>query len=322
MLKFTRSKSHLMRISGLIQTCDHFHQRFFELAANANDEKDLSFQNPDVAAIHVELATAVESVEKLCREHKIIPADLPNPSFRAYQWLKFLRRKPRLLDHLKALRDFYSLSFRLVRSKKQIPPKLAVRITYSNYLYRISQEQGLVSLHIHEGFISAPVDIKEQLVLSAFNQKNQQYAKVVHDYNLSETFQQIAAELNAGAQINRHSFKGNHINLKDLFDKINQEYFGGNLQQPRLMWSARRSTRRLGYYDPHSNTITINRRFDTQDTPRVLVEYVMYHEMLHQHLGIHEVNGRKYAHTREFKRAEKRFKEYRTVEKLLKNIND
>ena len=45
-----------------------------------------------------------------------------------------------------------------------------------------------------------------------------------------------------------------------------------------------------GYYDPHSNTITINRRFDTADTPRVLVEYVMYHEMLHQHLGV-EANG-------------------------------
>ena len=311
-----------MRISGLIQTCNYFHQRFFELAANANDEIDLTFQNSNVTGIYTELAKAIARIEKLCDKHKTTPADLPNPSFRAYQWLKFLTRKPRLLDHLHALRDFHSLATRLVRSKKLISPKLEIRITHSNYLYRINQELGLVSLQIHEGFINAPLEIKEQLVQSALNRKNRHYAKLIRAYNSSITFQQIAAELNAGSQVNRRSYKGSHIDLKEVFDQINQEYFSGKLEQPRLMWSARRSKRRLGYYDPHSNTITINRRFDAPEAPRVLVEYVMYHEMLHQHLGIHEINGRKYAHTHEFKRAEKRFKEYRAIDKLLKNIND
>ena len=83
-----------------------------------------------------------------------------------------------------------------------------------------------------------------------------------------------------------------YFDLKVLFIDINHEYFKGKLEQPRLMWSARRSKRRLGYYDPQSNTITISRRFDTEDTPRLLVEYILYHEMLHQHLGTREVNGR------------------------------
>ena len=310
-----------MRINGLIQTCDHFHQRFFELTINANHDIDLTFQNSDVVDIYSELTKATHRIEILCAKHKATPADLPNPSFRAYQWLKFLTRKPRLLDHLHALKDFHSLAARFVRSKKLIPPKLAIRITHSNYLYRVNQAMGLVSLQIHEGFINAPLEIKEQVVLSALDRKNRRYAKSIRAYNSSETYQRITAELNAGSQVNRHSYKGSHFDLKELFDQINQEYFKGKLEQARLMWSARRSNRRLGYYDPHSNTITINRRFDTPDTPGILVEYVMYHEMLHQHLGVREANGRRYAHTSAFKRAEKRFKDYQTAEQLIKQLN-
>jgi len=236
----------LMRISGLIQTCDRFHQRFFELAANASVDENLTFQDLNVVRIHMELVKTINRIEKLCEKHKATPADLPNPSFRAYQWLKFLTHKPRLLDHLHALRDFYSLATRVVRSKKLMPPKLAIRITHSNYLYRVNQELGLINLQIHEGFITALLDIKEQLVQSALNRKNRQYAKAIRAYNSSDAYQKIAAELNAGSQANRRSYKGSHIDLKAVFDKLNQEYFSGKLEQAWLMWSARRSKRRLG----------------------------------------------------------------------------
>jgi predicted metal-dependent hydrolase len=313
---------HLMRINGLIQTCVNLHHRLFKLATQGMPDQMITFQNSETKEIQTELVKAVDRIEKLCAKHKATSADLPNPSFRAYQWLKFLNRKPRLLDHLRALRDFYALSIQLVRTKNLLPPKLMIHITHSNYLYRVRQTRGMIDFEINEGFINAPMDIKEKLVTSALDRKNRKYAKDIRTFNSSDAYQKISDELNAGSQINRRSFQGSHINLKELFDQINQEYFHSQLEQPRLMWSVRRSKRRLGFFDPHSNTITINRRFDTPDTPRALVEYVMYHEMLHLHLGIREANGRRYSHTSTFKRAEKRFKHYEAAEKLIKLLNN
>jgi hypothetical protein len=43
--------------------------------------------------------------------------------------------------------------------------------------------------------------------------------------------------------------------------------------------------------------------------------------MLHQHLGIKEVNGRRYAHTSAFKKAERKFKDQKVAEELVKSVN-
>ena len=37
----------------------------------------------------------------------------------------------------------------------------------------------------------------------------------------------------------------------------------------------------LGHFDPSHNAIIISRIFDTPKVPRLALEYVMFHEMLH-----------------------------------------
>jgi hypothetical protein len=44
--------------------------------------------------------------------------------------------------------------------------------------------------------------------------------------------------------------------------------------------------------------------------PPYVVEFIVYHEMLHAQLGVEEQNGRRAVHTRELRRREKLFKEY------------
>ena len=41
-----------------------------------------------------------------------------------------------------------------------------------------------------------------------------------------------------------------------------------------------------------------------------MIEWVVYHEMLHALLGFQVVNGVNYAHTSEFRRRERRFPQY------------
>jgi len=317
-VKSIHSQRKLMRINGLIQYTQSLHQRLFIAASQPGE---ISSTNSEVEKIHGDILEILQRVEQICQKNSATPADLPNPSYRAVQWLQFLGQKKWLLAHLHALREIRSLSVELIRSKNLTAPKLDIRITHSSHLYRVQQEHRQVSFEINEGFISAPREVREMLVQAALNKKNRQYAKKIRAYTKSPEYVQISNAINSGNTTNHRSFQGKHHNLKILFNELNQEYFAGKLEQPRLMWSARSSKRRLGTYDPQSNTITINRCFDRADTPTLLVKYILYHEMLHQHLGIKEVNGRRYAHTGAFKKAEKKFKDQKAAEELVKSIH-
>jgi len=306
-----------MRINGLIQNTQSLHQRMFMVASQPGE---LASNHPEIEKIHRDIAEVVHRVERICQKNRATPADLPNPSYRAVQWLQFLGQKKWLLTHLHALREFQLLSGELIRSKNLMASKLEIRITHSSFLYKVQQERREINFEINEGFISAPLEMKQMLVQAALNKKNRQFSKKIRTFTQSPEYLQVTNALNSSNTSNHRSFLGKHYDLKNLFNELNQEYFAGKLEQPRLMWSARSSKRRLGTFDPQSNTITINRRFDREDAPVLLVKYILYHEMLHQHLGIKEVNGRRYAHTGAFKKAENRFKDQKMAEELVKSI--
>ncbi len=103
--------------------------------------------------------------------------------------------------------------------------------------------------------------------------------------------------------------------LKERFIKINMEYFGGCLELPSLVWCN--SIQKLGSYNYASNTISISRHL--KEKPELL-DYVLYHEMLHKKLKYKTKNGKSYHHTKEFRDAEKRFKNSKMLEKELKSF--
>lgn len=308
----------MKRISGLIQTTENFHHLFSRFISHPGKREKLSFSQPEVIRLHQEIKFTCERVESLCKKNRCTPADLPNPSYRAYQWIKFLTQKKWLLAHLYALEEFYDLAGQVKPGMQINHQKLDIRIAHFNYLFRSKLESETIRLEFNEGFLSAPKEIKGYLIQSTLKRRNRKILQAIKSYSSSSDYEKITKAIHQSNSANSRSYKGKHMDIKALFDQINLEYFEGKLKQPRLIWSARRSNRRLGYYDPQSNTITINRRFDTSETPPLLVEYILYHEMLHQSLGIREVNGRRYAHTAAFKKAEKRFKAYEEAEKLVK----
>jgi len=113
---------------------------------------------------------------------------------------------------------------------------------------------------------------------------------------------------------------GRHLDLNVLFDGLNQHYFGGSLDKPRLSWSAKKSRHVLGRYDATHHTIFISRIFDTASIPPYVVEYVMFHEMLHVKHQSRVHNSRMIIHTPEFKREERSFSQYQAAKVWLKKI--
>ena len=73
----------------------------------------------------------------------------------------------------------------------------------------------------------------------------------------------------------------------------------------------------LGHYDPSHNAIVLSRVLDRPGTPRLAVEYVLFHEMLHLRYPAEHTGARRRVHTREFKEAEKQFERLAEAKRLL-----
>lgn len=113
------------------------------------------------------------------------------------------------------------------------------------------------------------------------------------------------------------SAAGTVYDLNEIFDDLNTKYFSPKLPKPVLTWSAQKTFRILGHHDATHETIAISRSLDARDVPRYVVEYVVFHEMLHvKHPTVHH-NGRRYNHTPEFRRDEESFPYFHEAERWI-----
>jgi hypothetical protein len=114
--------------------------------------------------------------------------------------------------------------------------------------------------------------------------------------------------------------QGRHHNLSELFDRLNQQYFAGELQRPHIGWSMRSWRRQFGCYDPGPNQIVLNRRMDRPVVPQFVVEYVLYHEMLHVKHPTRRSGCSLVSHSPEFRVEEKRFAQFTVARKFLDHL--
>ncbi|MGH9374875.1 MAG: M48 family peptidase [Terriglobia bacterium] len=113
--------------------------------------------------------------------------------------------------------------------------------------------------------------------------------------------------------------RGRCYDLDEIFQAHNSAFFEGQLRVSKIGWSVNPSVRVLGHYDPAHDTITISRLLDSAQAPRLLAEYVLFHEMLHVRYPVIQNSHRRVIHSAEFLAAEKRFPGYRKAQQLLRS---
>jgi SprT-like family len=114
--------------------------------------------------------------------------------------------------------------------------------------------------------------------------------------------------------------QGNCYNLEAIFRDLNRRFFRGRLGKVRLGWTPRRSQTILGHYDSAHRTISISRWLDSAAVPPYLVEYLVYHEMLHARFPVARQGHRRVIHSAEFRAAEKKFPKYDQARRQLKRL--
>jgi hypothetical protein len=105
-----------------------------------------------------------------------------------------------------------------------------------------------------------------------------------------------------------------------MFTRLNRRYFAGRLRRPRLGWSRRNWRAQLGFFDPALDQIVLNRRLDRAAVPAFVVEYVLFHEMLHVKHPLRATRCHMQAHTREFLQEEKRFQHHVAARRYLNRL--
>jgi len=310
---------------NIIKNCQFIGDSALEIVKNADTSGQINFASDQVRLLLQTIRNLREDIMRLTNKKGGTPADLSNPSFLAYQWISYLASKKNLLAHLHGLYEFVKILKNEFRNKNKHFNQLSISLRNSSYLFRSRKKTGRISIEINQGFTSAPLEIKEAIIRASLGDKKKETARAIRNCAKSAPYQVIQRELKQVISINKLSTRGKFYDLAAVYQRNNENYFQESLKQPRLIWSARRSKRRLGLYDPESGTITINRILDSKDAPLIALEYILFHEMLHQKMGIIESNGRRYAHTPVFKSAEKTFIGRASAEayikKLLRNKN-
>src|SRR5215470_7031409 len=143
------------------------------------------------------------------------------------------------------------------------------------------------------------------------------YRRYVASHDISAKAR-LVRQLRGRKQI--HSPRGHHYDLDEIFEDLNRRFFHGLMGRPQLTWSRDHARNRLGHYDPAHNTIVISRVFDHPRVPRYVVEYIVFHEMLHLKHPVKLRGSRRCVHSREFLEEEKLFPHLAHAKKFLRFI--
>jgi hypothetical protein len=114
--------------------------------------------------------------------------------------------------------------------------------------------------------------------------------------------------------------RGRCRDLRTVFDYVNSTYFRGMIGDPTLAWVDESPAVRLGYYFDPINLLAVNKVFDSERVPRYVLEFVVYHELLHH---IDAESGRRtnrVQHTKRFREQERRFSSWADAERWLTRL--
>jgi hypothetical protein len=157
----------------------------------------------------------------------------------------------------------------------------------------------------------------EFAVLAEAISRNSRHAKQrLHEAMMGEGYQAIHAELESLAGLVEQN-RGAYHDLGAAFDRVNCRYFGGQMGRPRLTWSRAFTGRKFGHYDRIRDTVMISSTLDQNGVVPWVVDFVVYHELLHKHLGWRILDGRRYSHTSDFRALERRFERVAEAEATL-----
>jgi hypothetical protein len=221
---------------------------------------------------------------------------------------------------LETITKFYEQAFQTLNGKRSVPEIEVNFYPYIGINHTIRVRNGKVFVRISEMLRAAPTEVQDALafilVAKLLRKKIPSAAREIYgEFIKSGEIREKALE-NKRAKGRKiiSSATGEIYNLEEIFVRLNQNYFSNRLKKPVLSWSARKTFRRLGHHDEVHETIIVSKSLDDKKVPKYVVEFVVFHEMLHIFHPTKHRNGRRYNHTPAFRRDEEKFEYFEEAE--------
>ena len=166
-----------------------------------------------------------------------------------------------------------------------------------------------LQLRLHHMFLDAPAHVVE--ALADYAGRGRRKAGAVLDAYIHEREGHIRR---VRGREERLEPRGRCYDLRDVYERVNAEHFGGAILATigwgRTPARRRRRTIRLGVYEHTSREIRIHPALDDPRVPAFFVEFVVFHEMLHQLFPAPGGLTRRVHHPRAFRERERAFPRY------------
>jgi hypothetical protein len=272
----------------------------------------------EVESVRESIARTSRQIEGTIERHNASPREIA-PSARPLRgWLAFMARP----EDFAAYRAAVVLAGRKLVLPQgapfRFPRPLLVYLRPMRGIYRLSPRPGGSILQLPTGCIAFGEGEFADLASMVLAQNRDARRRVI-EHMTSEGFQSIQAELESLSGIVTQPGGAFH-DLAASFDRVNAKYFAGAMPPPRLTWSRSFTGRKFGHYDWILDTVMVSRTLDAQDVPAFVVDFIMYHELLHKKHGLRWVEGRGYAHTADFQRDERRFEQHQQAEEIIDGL--
>lgn len=207
-----------------------------------------------------------------------------------------------------------------VRIAEHVPDgRLALALTDNRYtMISVKREKGLFRLRLHHMFLDAAPEVVRALgdyVAHNDREASRLLGRFI-DVNQRKIRRSRRAARPAPPPVIEP--RGEVHDLREIYDGLNQRYFDGRIDA-RITWGLRaapdapkkrRGSMKMGSYSVEDRLIRIHPSLDRAFVPRMFVEWIVYHEMLHQKHDIPVRGGRRQFHTPAFLAEEARFHDF------------
>jgi hypothetical protein len=224
------------------------------------------------------------------------------------------------------LEQIYRRVFRELKPRTAPPPVVVQYRRFANVNSFIEFKDGRLLVRISDLLEQAPETVQEALawilLCKLFRRQipgrhRDRYRRYLNKGEVIRAVERLRQERGRKAIL---PAAGEHHDLYRIFDELNFRYFHGLMSQPVIGWSQAESRNILGHYDAAHNAIVLSRILDRKEAPAFVVEYVMYHEMLHLRHPVERRGGRRCIHTAEFRKAEEEFPQLKQAKEWMETI--
>lgn len=315
---------HTVRLRGMLKVCETLHKKIERTARNqlsASIKQDMAGYQ---SAVYDYLCDQNDRIRSILAGKDLQQLNFPKRTFRAVKWLIFLEKDENFKSHVEAIISALSMFPDILVQNRKLAnftsEPFAIRYFPGSSLFRSDRKEGIFTVTINEGFINAPQQVLYSILRMASSTGTKVHKHNMASYSNSADYLRISREL-LQQKSTEGSGAGLFHNLSTLCEKVEEDYSVPSIERPQLSWMDRASFRTFGVYQPSSDSIRISPVLDHPEVPEFIVEYVLFHELVHSWVGVRVRNGRSQIHSKRFKGLEHQFARRDEAAAFLNELN-